>query len=214
MIKLVVFDLDGTILNTLDDLADSLNVVLKQKGYPIRTKEEVCAFVGNGVLKLIERAVPQNTKDEEVLDTFKMFKEYYRNHSAIKTQPYKQIKEVIAELRKRGYQTAVVSNKIDEAVKQLSQDYFPDLFDYSLGEKPSIPKKPAPDMVNIVLKELNLSKQEIIYVGDSDVDIETANNIGCKCISVTWGFRKREFLVKHQAHILIDEPQELLAILK
>ncbi len=214
MIKLVVFDLDGTILNTLEDLTDSLNFVLQQRNYSKRTISEVCSFVGNGVLKLIERALPSEVSKEEIEITFKMFKEYYHLHSKIKTKPYENIKEVICELRKRNYKTAVVSNKIDEVVKELSRDYFSGLFDYSLGEKPSVPKKPAPDMVNIVLESLNISTEEVIYIGDSDVDIETANNIGCECISVTWGFRDKEFLLQHGARFIIDEPLQLLNILK
>lgn len=214
MYELIVFDLDGTILNTLDDLADSLNAVFKNLGYPERTIEEVRCFVGNGVLKLIERAVPVGTSNEDIIKTFKHFSEYYQGHCAIKTKPYEGIIEVINNLRSRGYKTAVVSNKIHPAVLSLCNDYYNGLFDVVLGEKPSVPKKPHPDMVEYVLNELQVSKEKTIYIGDSDVDIVTAQNTGIECIVVDWGFRSKEFLIQHGAKTIVSKPQELLEIFK
>lgn len=212
--KLVIFDLDGTILNTLDDLACSTNYALACHKFPARTTEEVRRFVGNGIGKLIERAVPEGTEScvsEKVLQDFKM---HYKEHCADRTRPYDGIEEVIGKLRKKGYLTAVVSNKADFAVQELCGQYFPALFDYVVGEKEGIRRKPWPDSVLAVLDKLQIEKGEAVYIGDSDVDIQTAQNAGIDILSVEWGFRDREFLLNCGAVRLVKSPEELLTILE
>lgn len=209
MYKLIAFDLDGTILNTLDDLCDSVNYVLEEFDFPKRTIEEVRRFVGNGVLKLIERAVPKNTSKEVILQVFNRFSEYYLTHSAIKTKPYDGIIKLLEELKRRGYQVAVVSNKIHPAVESLCEKYFSSLIDFSLGDAPIRPKKPNPDMLNYVMDELNIKKEETLYVGDSEVDIETAVNTGVDYISVDWGFKTKEFLIQNGSNNIVSTVEEL-----
>ena len=210
MYKLIAFDLDGTILNTLDDLCDSVNHVLEEFYFPKRTIEEVRKFVGNGVLKLIERAVPENTSNEVILQVFNRFSEYYLTHSAIKTKPYDGVIDLFKELRKRGCKIAVVSNKIHPAVVSLCEEYFPNLIDFSLGDDPVRPKKPNPEMLEYVLEQLNITKEEMVYVGDSEVDIETAVNAGVNYISVDWGFKTKEFLIEHGSINIASTMNELL----
>ena len=192
--KLAVFDMDGTILNTLEDLADSTNYALKANGLPERTIDEVRRFVGNGIRLLIERAVPTDTDKKLTDKVFDTFKEYYKTHCAVKTRPYDGIKDVLLELRKAGCLTAVVSNKADFAVQDLCKDYFDNLFDFAIGEREGIKKKPAPDSVFEVLSKLNVEKDNAVYVGDSDVDFATSVNAGMDVIMVGWGFRDAEFL--------------------
>ena len=192
--KLAVFDMDGTILNTLEDLADSTNYALKANGLPERTIDEVRRFVGNGIRLLIERAVPTDTDKELTDKVFDTFKEYYKTHCAVKTRPYDGIKDVLLELRKTGCLTAVVSNKADFAVQDLCKDYFDNLFDFAIGEREGIKKKPAPDSVFEVLSKLNVEKADAVYIGDSDVDFATSVNAGMDVIMVGWGFRDAEFL--------------------
>lgn len=210
--KAVVFDLDGTLLYTLEDLKNATNYALKQKGMPERTLDEVRRFVGNGVRLLMERAVPQGADNPEFEETFALFKEYYDAHCNDNTSPYDGIMDLLEELKVRGIKMAIVSNKIDFAVKSLDKLYFKDYMTAAIGEmeEEGIRKKPAPDMVQKALKELGVTQDEAIYVGDSDVDIATAKNSGLECVSVTWGFRDVEFLKEHGATNLIDEPVELL----
>lgn len=210
--KAVVFDLDGTLLYTLEDLKNATNYALRQKGMPERTLDEVRRFVGNGVRLLMERAVPQGADNPEFEETFALFKEYYDAHCNDNTSPYDGIMELLEELKVRGIKMAIVSNKIDFAVKSLDKLYFKDYMTAAIGEmeEEGIRKKPAPDMVQKALKELGVTQDEAIYVGDSDVDIATAKNSGLECVSVTWGFRDIEFLKEHGATNLIDEPVELL----
>lgn len=210
--KAVVFDLDGTLLYTLEDLKNATNYALKQNGMPERTLDEVRRFVGNGVKLLMERAVPQGADNPKFEETFALFKEYYDAHCNDNTSPYDGIMDLLEELKVRGIKMAIVSNKIDFAVKSLDKLYFKDYMTAAIGEmeEEGIRKKPAPDMVQKALKELGVTQDEAIYVGDSDVDIATAKNSGLKCVSVTWGFRDVEFLKEHGATNLIDEPVELL----
>ncbi|MBO5237996.1 MAG: HAD family hydrolase [Lachnospiraceae bacterium] len=209
--ELVIFDMDGTILDTLDDLADSLNYALTQSGMPTRTRAEVCNFVGNGIRKLIERGVPSGSTEEQIKGVHAIFTEYYKVHCVDKTQPYAGIPELIQTLRTAGVKTAVVSNKADYGVQELCKQYFDGMFDVAVGERPTVRKKPAPDSVNEVLRQLGVDRTHALYVGDSDVDIETAKQADMDCVSVLWGFRDREFLLAHGAKDMISQPQELLS---
>lgn len=211
--KLAVFDMDGTILNTLEDLADSTNYALKVNGLPERTIDEVRRFVGNGIRLLIERAVPTDTDKELTDKVFDTFKEYYKTNCAVKTRPYDGIKDVLLELRKAGCLTAVVSNKADFAVQDLCKDYFDNLFDFAIGEREGIKKKPAPDSVFEVLSKLNVEKDNAVYIGDSDVDFATSVNAGMDVIMVGWGFRDEEFLREKGAKRIIKQPSEILDII-
>lgn len=211
--KLAVFDMDGTILNTLEDLADSTNYALKANGLPERTIDEVRRFVGNGIRLLIERAVPTDTDKKLTDKVFDTFKEYYKTHCAVKTRPYDGIKDVLLELRKAGCLTAVVSNKADFAVQDLCKDYFDNLFDIAIGEREGIKKKPAPDSVFEVLSKLNVEKDNAVYIGDSDVDFATSVNAGMDVIMVGWGFRDEEFLREKGAKRIIKQPSEILDII-
>lgn len=208
-IKLAVFDMDGTILDTLEDLQDSLNHVFEQMGYPKKTYEEVRSFVGNGIRKLIERAVPVGTSTEKIEEAFQLFIPYYQEHCADKTRPYEGIIELLRKLKADGMVTAVVSNKAHEAVAELCEEYFKGLFDMAVGEQEGLKKKPAPDSVNLVLKELGYTKEEAVYIGDSEVDIATALNSGLTPYIVTWGFRDEDFLRENGAKIIVSSTEEL-----
>ncbi len=196
--KALIFDLDGTILDTLGDLRDSVNYALAECGLPIRSTEEIRAFVGNGIRILIERAVPENTPADVTDKCFGFFKSYYKDHSAILTKPYDGIVEVLTEMKNQNLKLAVVSNKADFAVQTLAKDYFGDVFDFVVGEKENIKRKPAPDSVLCALDYLNINKSEAIYIGDSEVDVETARNAEIPCIAVLWGFRDEAFLKELQ----------------
>lgn len=211
MKKAVIFDLDGTLLNTLDDLADSTNYALSKFGYPIRTIEEVRQFVGNGVAKLIERAIPEGKNNPNFEKCLAIFKENYAQNMYNKTAPYNGIIEMLSNLKTKGIKIAVVSNKFDLAVKELCKKYFEEFIDFAAGENEAqgIKKKPAPDTVISVLNEFNFASEDAVYVGDSDVDIMTAKNSKMPCISVTWGFRDEKFLLENGATILINAPSEI-----
>lgn len=211
MKKAVIFDLDGTLLNTLDDLADSTNYALSKFGYPTRTIEEVRQFVGNGVAKLIERAIPEGKNNPNFEKCLAIFKENYAQNMYNKTAPYNGIIEMLSNLKSKGIKIAVVSNKFDLAVKELCKKYFEGFIDFAAGENEAqgIKKKPAPDTVLSVLNEFNFAPEDAVYVGDSDVDIMTAKNSKMPCISVTWGFRDKKFLLENGATILINAPSEI-----
>ena len=212
----VIFDLDGTLLDTLDDLMDATNHALAQLGYPARTRKEVESFVGNGVAKLMERAVPPGTGHADIARALDIFKPYYALHSKDKTAPYPGILETLRALRAKGCRLAVVSNKFDAAVKVLAQDYFPGLMDLAAGENEAegVPKKPDPTMVLQTMTALGSTPARTVYVGDSDVDLKKEKNAGLPCISVTWGFRSREVLLRHGADIFIDAPGELAELVE
>lgn len=211
MKKAVIFDLDGTLLNTLDDLADSTNYALSKFGYPTRTIEEVRQFVGNGVAKLIERAIPEGKNNPNFEKCLSIFKENYAQNMYNKTAPYNGIIEMLSNLKSKGIKIAVVSNKFDLAVKELCKKYFEGFIDFAAGENEAqgIKKKPAPDTVISVLNKFNFAPEDAVYVGDSDVDIMTAKNSKMPCISVTWGFRDEKFLLENGATILINAPSEI-----
>ncbi len=209
----VVFDLDGTLLDTLGDLRDSVNYSLSKNSLPQRSTEEIRSFVGNGIRLLIERSVPQTTSVDLVDKCFQDFKAHYKENSANLTKAYDGINELLYELKSRGVKLSVVSNKADFAVKTLVDAYFPDIFDCAVGEKEGVKRKPAPDTVFAVIDELNVNKNEVVYVGDSDVDIETSKNAAIPCISVTWGFRDKEVLEKLCPEYIVDSPEEILNLI-
>jgi phosphoglycolate phosphatase len=215
-IDTVIFDLDGTLLDTLEDLTDSVNFAMEQYGLPVHSMEEVRRFVGNGVAKLIQRAIPQgieNPRYEQILDTFK---QHYALHCEDKTQAYDGILDMLAQLKTRGFRLAVVSNKFDGAVKKLIRQYFGQYISVAIGESADVQKKPAPDTVYQALKELCADAESAVYVGDSEVDLTTAVNANMPCVSVTWGFRTRQQLLDAGAkkEHMITTPQELLPLLE
>ncbi len=209
--KAIIFDLDGTLLDTLKDLQEGTNYALRVNGMPERTLDEIRRFVGSGSRKLIERVIPGCEKEgvfEKVLEDYNF---YYKDHCKDHTQPYPGIAEMLSELKQKGYALGVVSNKPDFAVQELIPEYFPDVFASVSGERQGIAKKPAPDLIWEAMKKLNVTKEEAVYVGDSEVDLEAAENAGLPCISVSWGFKGREFLEQHNAAIIIESPAEILA---
>jgi len=210
----VIFDMDGTTLNTIEDLSDSVNFILTKYGYPNRTLEEIKSFVGNGVANLIERSIPDGRNNPNFENCLSEYKDYYRDNMQNKTAPYDGIIELLKELRKKNYKLAIVSNKFDKAAKELNTKYFGGCIDVAIGESGNIKKKPAPDGVFKALKELNSTPKKAVYVGDSEVDVKTAQNAGLICIGVTWGFRDRKVLEKMGADFIIDKPEELFNILK
>ncbi|MBP5715168.1 MAG: HAD-IA family hydrolase [Prevotella sp.] len=207
-----IFDLDGTLLDTLGDLAASVNYALRTHGMPEHSIDDVRRFVGNGVRKLMERAVPDGAVNPLFEEAFATFREYYMHHSLDTTRPYEGIPETLVVLRERGCRLAVVSNKMRKATEELCRHFFPDTIEVAIGEDEAagIRKKPAPDTVFAALKTLGSPMEFAVYVGDSDVDIETAHNAGIPCISVLWGFRDKDFLIQHGAKTFISAPQELL----
>ncbi|MCI8774944.1 MAG: HAD family hydrolase [Lachnospiraceae bacterium] len=215
MITTIVFDLDGTLLDTLEDLTDSVNYALKKLGFPQRTIDEIRSFVGNGIANLIARVLPDGNENPRYDEVLKTFREYYALHCKDKTRPYDGILQMLDSLQRDAYQMAVVSNKFDAAVKELCELYFGDRIRAAVGESEKVRKKPAPDAVYQVLEELSVSPEQAVYVGDSDVDLATAANVPMTCISVTWGFRSREQLLAAgaKAERMINAPHQLPALL-
>ena len=211
--KLVIFDLDGTILDTLEDLKQALNHALAFYEYPTRTLDEVRRFVGNGIRKLIERAMPENALDTDIDRVFAEFNKYYALHCADYTKPYEGVVELIRKLRNNGIKTAVVSNKADYGVQELCDKYFNGLFDYAVGERVGVNRKPSPDAVYEVLSYLDIEKNEAVYVGDSEVDVKTAKNADMESIIVTWGFRDKEFLIEQGAVCIVNDCDGLEAMI-
>ena len=212
MYSTYIFDLDGTLLDTLTDLAASCNYALRTHGMPEHSIDDVRRFVGNGVRKLMERAIPDGDANPDFEATFATFREHYMVHSLDTTKPYPGIMDALAELKARGCRLAVVSNKMMAATVELCKYFFPETIEVAIGENEAegIRKKPAPDTVFAALKQLGVSRDNAVYVGDSDVDLATARNSGLPCISVLWGFRDREFLLDHGATTFITSPKELL----
>lgn len=205
----IIFDLDGTLLNTLDDLTDATNAALTHFGCKERTKEEVRSIVGNGAERLIRQALPGKEDDPDVAEVLSWYKDFYAAHAQIKTRPYAGILEALAAV-KAEFPVAVVSNKPDEATKLLCKQYFGDV--YALGEGSAMPRKPAPDMVHRAMQVLGTDR--CIYVGDSEVDVLTAQNAGVPCLSVLWGFRDRETLLQAGAEHFCEKPADLFDTLK
>lgn len=214
MYSTYIFDLDGTLLNTLDDLAASVNYALRQYGMPEHPVDAVRRFVGNGVRLLMQRAVPEGADNPMFEEIFATFRQYYMAHSLDTTKPYENMPQVLATLRSNGCRIAVVSNKMMAATQELCRYFFPDTVEVAIGEDEAfgIRKKPAPDTVDAALQALGVGKDGAVYVGDSDVDILTACHAGIPCISVLWGFRDKAFLQSHGATTYITHPDELLKL--
>ncbi len=214
--KIVIFDLDGTLLNTIDDLSDSVNFMLNTFNFPLKTTQQVKDSVGNGVAKLIERVIPQGKNNLYFENCIEIFKQNYSKNMYNKTSPYSGIIELLEQLHKQNYTVAVVSNKFDRAVKELCDKYFKGLVDFSSGEDEAsgIRKKPAPDTIFKVLEKFRLQKEDAVYVGDSEVDIQTAENAQIPCISVSWGFKSTKFLKENGGQIIVNEPCEILTYLE
>ncbi len=210
--KAIIWDMDGTILDTLSDLHDSVNHMLVSNGYGERTFDETRRSVGNGIRRLVALSVPEGENNPDFERLFGEFREYYSAHSRVKTLPYEGIGETLDALKKLGVKMAVVSNKIDEAVKELAREFYPQM-DFALGEKEGVPIKPAPDMVETALSFLGTEKCEAVYIGDSEVDVLTARNSGLDCISVLWGFRTKEELIENGASVFAEKPQDIIDII-
>ena len=218
MTTTIIFDLDGTLMNTLDDLHDSVSYALRQAGLAPNPKQDTRRYLGNGVRNLVNRSVEQAcpTADEALKErVFEIFRAYYVAHSMDKTAPYEGIPEMLKECKKRGFFTAIVSNKLAPAVIDLHKAFFADSIDVAIGETPTVKRKPAPDMVDEAIRQLSLlhgrsiEKSECIYVGDSEVDLRTAKNSDLPCIAVSWGFRDKDYLMEQGAKDIIDRPNEL-----
>lgn len=212
-VKYIIFDMDGTLLNSLTDLQNSLNYCLREVGFPERNYQEVRSFVGNGIRKLIERAVPDGTDEKKIDELFLMFKEHYMVHCADFTAPYDGIMEMLKSLKEAGYKMAIVSNKADDAVKVLNSRFFDNYINVAVGDMPGKKKKPEPDLVWFAMEQLGADMDNTVYVGDSEVDYQTAVNSGLKCISVLWGFRDRQFLEGYGADCFVKEPMEVVKVL-
>jgi phosphoglycolate phosphatase len=209
----IIFDLDGTLLDTLGDLSNSVNFVLTKHGFPEITLDDTRRFVGNGIAKLIESALPEGLDNPLFDKCLEEFGSHYSQNMEILTKPYPGIMKLLGELTKKQYKIAIVSNKFDGAVKTLSEKYFGEYISIAIGESKGLQRKPAPDTVFEALKELNVNAADAVYVGDSEVDILTARNAGLPCVSVSWGFRDREILLANGAERIIDSPVELLNVL-
>lgn len=204
-----VFDLDGTLLNTLTDLTNAVNYALERVGYETRTEDQVRKAVGNGIAKLVERSLPQGAKDSKFDEALGLFKEHYAEHCLDNTRPYDGINELLDALTMRGMKMAIVSNKADFAVKELCSKIFPQI-PVAIGESENVRKKPAPDSLLSAIDVLGSTPDRTVYIGDSDVDIKTAKNAGVSCISVTWGFRSAAFLSANDASALVDSPEDII----
>lgn len=213
MYKAVIFDLDGTLLDTLGDLTDSVNEMLREFSCPERSPEEIRLFVGNGMKKLVERSVPEDFDKRNFDSAYEFFRLSYKNNMKNKTRPYDGILNCLKKLKNFGIKIIVTSNKNDDAVKKLCEEYFGELISFAAGVKQDIPPKPDPTMVNNVIKELNIEKADCIFVGDSDTDILTAKNAGLESIGVLWGFRDGEVLEKAKADFVISQAEEIFNII-
>lgn len=206
----IIFDLDGTLLYTLDDLKNAVNYALVECGYPERSLEEVRRFVGNGVRKLVERAVPMGTSVDNIDKVFEVFKKYYDMHATDNTRLYEGINEILCTLKEQGYNLAIVSNKIQSAVDILHGRFFKDTIKISIGDREGQKRKPAPDSVLSVMEYFGVTREETLYVGDSEVDVLTAKNAKVDCINVSWGFRDTSDLIAAGATVIVDTPQQLI----
>ena len=210
MKKLLIFDLDGTLLDTLADLQESVNFALRQFGFPEKDLEHVRKSIGNGVAKLMERCTPKGTANPHYFACLDIFKKHYSEHYADKTLPYQGMSEIVMKLKGLGYKTAVATNKIDRLAKELIEAHFPGCFDFVLGDKDGVPKKPYPDMINHILEYFNMTNDEAFYIGDTNVDEETAINSKLDYVLVTYGYRTKEEIKNTcTCKILLDSPSEV-----
>ena len=209
----ILFDMDGTVLDTLQDLWASTNAVLRELGYPERSLDDIRSYVGNGARNQIRCALPEGSGDAAIDDALARYRAYYAAHCRDHTKPYSGVTETLRRLKRAGKKLAVVSNKPDAAVRLLAAEHFGGLLDVAIGETPALRRKPAPDMADAALAALGADKSGAVYVGDSEVDVETARNAGLPLIAVSWGFRSREALTAAGAETVADTPEELLALL-
>lgn len=209
----VIFDLDGTLLNTLGDLRAATNHALEVRGLPPHSMEEIRQFIGNGIRLLICRAMPEGTPEAEIDAALDDFKAYYAAHIHDRTVPYDGIPQLLTALRKRGIQVAVLSNKIDSASQQLIEYFFPGKTDVVFGEHVGVPRKPDPTSCRMVMQQLGVQPEQVLYVGDSGTDMQTAKNAGLYAVGVTWGFRSKEMLLEYGADVLVHRPEQILQIL-
>lgn len=212
-IKTVIFDLDGTLLYSLEDLKDSVNFVMKKHGFREYTIDEVREAIGNGVRLLMERILPKDIDKNLFEECLSEFKENYSKNMYNKTKPYDGVLDMLKALREEGYKIAVLSNKFDSAVKELSKKYFGELVDLAVGQKEGVKEKPSPLGIQEIAKELDTDVETCVMVGDSEVDIQTANNAGIDCISVTWGYKNIDFLYDNGATKLVYAPEDILELL-
>ncbi len=218
-IDTVLFDLDGTLLNTLQDMADSVNYVMSTYGFKQHSVEDVRSFIGNGIRKLLERALTASLGKLEAgeMESFEKlvdeatarYREYYQTHCMIKTAPYDGIMELMQRLKAAGIRTGIVTNKNDDASQKMFQHFFADTAGVCYGQRDDIPKKPHPTMIDMALAALGSSSENAVYVGDSEVDMQTAANAGMPCITCCWGFRDRDYLAKNGAYIMVEHPSEI-----
>ena len=209
----VIFDLDGTLLNTLGDLRAATNHALEVRGLPPHSMEEIRQFIGNGIRLLICRAMPEGTPEAEIDAALDDFKAYYAAHIHDRTVPYDGIPQLLTALRKRGIKVAVLSNKIDSASQQLIEYFFPGKTDVVFGEHVGVPRKPDPTSCRMVMQQLGVQPEQVLYVGDSGTDMQTAKNAGLYAVGVTWGFRSKEVLLEYGAYVLVHRPEQILQIL-
>lgn len=212
-INTVIFDLDGTLLDTIEDITNSVNYVMLECGYYCKTTPEVQASVGNGVKKLMRRMLPEGCDKKTVDRCVELFKAHYAKGMNKETKPYYGVIDVLKDLKTREFKIAVISNKFDSAVKELCDKYFGDLIDIAMGQRDTISEKPAPDMVFEVINALGVKEENCVYIGDSEVDIQTANNAGIPCLSVVWGYKDIDFLYKNGAQTLVYTPSDILELI-
>ena len=212
-IRNIIWDMDGTLMDTLQDLAMAVNHALRKYNMPERTMEQIRRSVGNGVRRLVRLSVPDGEQNPQFQAVFDEFRNWYLLHCEDHTFPYEGIQNVLHELKSAGYRMAIVSNKLQEGIDELHRRWFSDTIDVAIGERPGIARKPAPDMVRLAMSELGASVGDSVYIGDSDVDLATARNSGLQCISVLWGFRTREELLQVGADCFAESPQDIKSII-
>ncbi len=214
-IKAAIFDMDGTLLDTVDDLLDSVNFAFESLGYSKKTKDEVRLAIGEGVTRLFEKLLPGGFKNPDITFCIEKFKSFYTEIKISKTAPYEGIIDLLAELKKRGVKTGILSNKFDKGCKLHSDMFFKGLIDYAQGEDEfnGIKRKPSPIGLYKVLEKLNVKKENCIFIGDSEVDIQTAKNGGVPCISVLWGLKTKEFLIENGGTLFVNKPDEILRLI-
>lgn len=213
MRKLVIFDLDGTLLYTLEDLTDSVNYALELYGYGKRSLDEISSFVGNGVEQLMRQAVPSDLEEQDFEQCYASFKKYYSEHCCEKTRPYDGVEETLKILKSRDVIVGIVSNKFQDAAEDVCEHYFEGLYDIVVGESDKCRRKPAPDGIDMICNKYNVDKEDVLFFGDSEVDIKTAENADVYCVSVLWGFRDRDFLAKNGAKIFISNPLDIADVI-